>query len=130
MMTERDFQPLQQGEWEDIYVPPQKLRQRSWQAMKKNKLAIIGLCIVLFMTIVAIVGPFSVPIPMPIRILLWLTAAHHGSIGLVRIPWEGIYTSAYCGRPNFLVHRTRGQPHQRLYWRRLWRSCRSLWWQG
>lgn len=61
MMTERDFQPLQQGEWEDIYVPPQKLRQRSWQAMKKNKLAIIGLCIVLFMTIVAIVGPFFSP---------------------------------------------------------------------
>lgn len=60
-MTERDFQPLQQGEWEDIYVPPQKLRQRSWQAMKKNKLAIIGLCIVLFMTIVAIVGPFFSP---------------------------------------------------------------------
>lgn len=38
MMTERDFQPLQQGEWEDIYVPPQKLRQRSWQAMKKTSL--------------------------------------------------------------------------------------------
>lgn len=60
-MTKRDFEPLREGEWEDIYVPPQKLRQRSWQEMKKNRLAIIGLIIVLFMTVMAVVGPFFSP---------------------------------------------------------------------
>jgi oligopeptide transport system permease protein len=60
-MTERDFEPIAIGDIESIYVPPQTLRQRGWQQMKQNRLAIAGIVIVTIMTLLAVVGPWLCP---------------------------------------------------------------------
>ena len=60
-MTPDDFAPLQEGDKEILYVPPQKLRERGWQQMKHNKLALWGLGIVIVMTVLALFGPLLTP---------------------------------------------------------------------
>ena len=56
-MDSRDFAPLRPQDREAIYVPPQKLRERGWRQMKKNRLALWGLAIVIVMTVIALFGP-------------------------------------------------------------------------
>lgn len=60
-MTPDDFAPLQEADKETLYVPPQKLRERGWQQMKHNKLALWGLGIVIIMTVMALFGPLLAP---------------------------------------------------------------------
>lgn len=60
-MTPDDFAPLQDRDKEVLYVPPQKLRERGWQQMKHNKLALWGLGIVIVMTLLALFGPLLAP---------------------------------------------------------------------
>ena len=60
-MTPDDFAPLQEADKEVLYVPPQKLRERGWQQMKHNKLALWGLGIVIVMTVLALFGPLLAP---------------------------------------------------------------------
>lgn len=60
-MDARDFEPLQAGDREQLYVPPQTLRERGWQQMKKNRLALWGMAIVIVMTILAVFGPLLSP---------------------------------------------------------------------
>lgn len=56
-----DFTPLSAAERAEKYVPPQKLRQRSWQRLKENRLALWGMGIVIVMTILAVMGPWLLP---------------------------------------------------------------------
>lgn len=60
-MMPDDFAPLQDRDKEVLYVPPQKLRERGWQQMKHNKLALWGLGIVIVMTLLALFGPLLAP---------------------------------------------------------------------
>lgn len=60
-MDARDFQPISEAERIEPYVPPQRLRERGWRQMKKNRLALWGMAIVIVMTIIAIIGPMVSP---------------------------------------------------------------------
>lgn len=56
-MDTRDFEPVDPKCIVPISIPPQTLRSRGWRQMKQNKLALLGLGIVIIMTGIAIVGP-------------------------------------------------------------------------
>ncbi|MCI1822237.1 ABC transporter permease [Megasphaera sueciensis] len=56
-MNTHDFEPVDPKCIVPIRIPPQTLRSRGWRQMKQNKLALLGLGIVVIMTIIAIFGP-------------------------------------------------------------------------
>lgn len=60
-MDARDFEPIGPEARLEPYVPPQKLRERGWRQMKKNRLALWGMVIVAVMTVLAVVGPWLSP---------------------------------------------------------------------
>lgn len=60
-MEAHEFQPITDAERIGAYVAPQTLRDRGWQQMKKNHLALLGMAIVIIMTVLAIVGPWVAP---------------------------------------------------------------------
>lgn len=60
-MDAREWLPISEAERQEPVMPPQKLRERGWQQMKQNRLALWGLGIVCVMTILAIVGPWLSP---------------------------------------------------------------------
>lgn len=60
-MDAREWLPISQDERRERVVPPQKLRERGWQQMKQNRLALIGLVIVCVMSVLSIVGPWLSP---------------------------------------------------------------------
>ncbi len=60
-MDARDFEAISPSDFVEAYVPPQRLRDRGWRQMKKNRLALWGLAIVIVVSILAIVGPFLSP---------------------------------------------------------------------
>ena len=57
----REFEPVSLAERAETYGPPEKLRERSWQQMKQNRLALWGLGIVAIMTVLAVAGPWLAP---------------------------------------------------------------------
>lgn len=60
-MDSRDFEQITAAEREEPYIPPQTLRERGWQRMKQNRLALGGMAIVAVMTVLAVVGPWLCP---------------------------------------------------------------------
>ena len=60
-MDGREWLPISDAERREPVMPPQKLRERGWQQMKQNGLALWGLGIVCVMTVLAIVGPWLSP---------------------------------------------------------------------
>lgn len=60
-MDAREFEPIGPEARLEPYVPPQKLRERGWRKMKKNRLALWGMAIVAVMTVLAVVGPWLSP---------------------------------------------------------------------
>ena len=60
-MNCREFEPVSLAERVEPYAPPEKLRERSWQQMKQNRLALWGLGIVAVMTVLAVAGPWFAP---------------------------------------------------------------------
>ena len=60
-MDAREFEPIGPEARLEPYVPPQKLRERGWRQMKKNRLALWGMAIVAVMTVLAVVGPWLSP---------------------------------------------------------------------
>lgn len=60
-MDARDFVPIRPEDRIEPYVPPQKLRERGWQQMKQNRLALWGMVIVAVMTACAVIGPWFLP---------------------------------------------------------------------
>lgn len=60
-MDGREWLPISDAERQEPVMPPQKLRERGWQQMKQNRLALWGLGIVCVMTVLAIVGPWLSP---------------------------------------------------------------------
>lgn len=61
MMDLRDFTPISPADRVETYIPPQSLRQRGWRQMKQNRLALVGLAIVIIMAALAIIGPWLAP---------------------------------------------------------------------
>lgn len=57
-MDSQVFQPISEEDRIGMYVEPQTLRDRGWQQMKKNRLALLGMAIVIVMVILAVVGPW------------------------------------------------------------------------
>ena len=60
-MNASEFQPIQPEERIEPYIPPQKLRERGWRQMKKNRLALWGMAIVCVMIVFAVFGPILAP---------------------------------------------------------------------
>ncbi|WP_301860659.1 ABC transporter permease [uncultured Megasphaera sp.] len=60
-MDSRDFEQITAAEREEPYIPPQTLRERGWQRMKQNRLALGGMAIVAVMTVLAVAGPWLCP---------------------------------------------------------------------
>lgn len=60
-MDGREWLPISDAERREPVMPPQKLRERGWQQMKQNGLALWGLGIVCVMTVLAIIGPWLSP---------------------------------------------------------------------
>ena len=54
MVKNSDFQPIRPEDRIEPYIPPQKLRERGWRQMKKNRLALWGMAIVCVMTVLAV----------------------------------------------------------------------------
>lgn len=61
MVNASDFQPIRPEDRIEPYIPPQKLRERGWRQMKKNRLALWGMAIVCVMTVLAVFGPMAAP---------------------------------------------------------------------
>ncbi|MCH4187151.1 MAG: ABC transporter permease [Megasphaera sp.] len=79
-MEAHEFQPITDADRIGAYVAPQTLRDRGWQQMKKNRLALWGMAIVIIMTVLAVVGPWVVPYTYDYQDLTganaWPSAAH------------------------------------------------------
>ena len=60
-MDRLDFQPLPPSARRPVYIPPQTLRDRSWQRLRQNRLALWGIGIVCVMSVAALVGPWLSP---------------------------------------------------------------------
>lgn len=79
-MDAREFEPIDRSERVEPYVPPQKLRERGWRQMKKNRLALWGMAIVIVMTAAAIAGPWLAPYTYADQNLVdanaWPSSAH------------------------------------------------------
>lgn len=79
-MDRREWLPISEAERIEPPVPPQKLRERGWQQMKQNRLALWGMAIVCVMTVLAIVGPWLSPYSYADQDLTiansWPSAAH------------------------------------------------------
>jgi oligopeptide transport system permease protein len=60
LMTNESFTPIQRtsGEKEAIVRPSLTYWQDAWRRLKKNKLAMLGLFMLIFLAVMAIIGPF------------------------------------------------------------------------
>ena len=79
-MDAREFELITEAQRQEPIVAAETLRERGWQQMKKNKLALWGMAIVIVMTVLAIVGPWLSPYTYADQDLTtansWPSAAH------------------------------------------------------
>lgn len=125
-MDAREFELITEAQRQEPIVAAETLRERGWQQMKKNKLALWGMAIVIVMTVLAIVGPWLSPYTYADQDLTtansWPSAAHwFGTDTLGR----DLFVRVLYGARIFPFYWPCGEPHQRLHWRFVRRYCRS-----